>query len=302
MKKKITLMCLLSISLSAYSQVGIHTQNPQGALHVDGAKDNAKTGAPTLTQQLNDFTVTPTGKVGIGTITPAANVDIVGTTFGIKNAQAPSSGSWDNLWFNVGGSISSLNASGAEQGLQFNVGSNSFGTYGDGSQILKTVATMLPSGNLGINTTNPARILDVNANAAPIRLTNLATTNTGSTVLSIDTSGDIRSIPFNNLLAGASSLTNINVDYTATGDETILWNSASSITVTLPMPTQIQVGKTIVLVGAGGQINLAGVLPTVTNSATLSNIPTGKRISIFAINTGVLGNSTRSWVVIAKDF
>lgn len=302
MKKKITLMCLLSISLSAYSQVGIHTQNPQGALHVDGAKDNAKTGAPTLTQQLNDFTVTPTGNVGIGTITPAANVDIVGTTFGIKNAQAPSSGSWDNLWFNVGGSISSLNASGAEQGLQFNVGSNSSGTYGDGSQILKTVATMLPSGNLGINTTNPARILDVNANTAPIRLTNLATTNTGSTVLSIDTSGDIRSIPFNNLLAGASSLTNINADYTATGDETILWNSASSITVTLPMPTQIQVGKTIVLVGAGGQINLAGVLPTVTNSATLSNIPTGKRISIFAINTGVLGNSTRSWVVIAKDF
>jgi hypothetical protein len=46
MKKNVILLCLMMVPLLAYSQVGVGTPNPQGALHVDGAKDNPATGAP----------------------------------------------------------------------------------------------------------------------------------------------------------------------------------------------------------------------------------------------------------------
>jgi hypothetical protein len=71
MKKTFMTLCLVSVSLLSYSQVGISTSNPQGTLHVDGAKDNPDTGVPNASQQSNDFTVTNLGRVGIGTTNPA---------------------------------------------------------------------------------------------------------------------------------------------------------------------------------------------------------------------------------------
>ncbi|MDR4953622.1 hypothetical protein REB14_15695 [Chryseobacterium sp. ES2] len=56
-----------------YSQVGINTANPQGIFHIDGSKDNPATGVPTALQQANDFVVTPTGSVGVGTVSPDAS-------------------------------------------------------------------------------------------------------------------------------------------------------------------------------------------------------------------------------------
>lgn len=97
-------------------------------------------------------------RIGIGNNAPVVKLDIVGTTFGMKSATG--SGSWDNIWFNVTPSIPSINASGAESGLQFNVGANSTGTYGDG-QTLTTVATMLSNGNMGVGSTSPTRKLHV---------------------------------------------------------------------------------------------------------------------------------------------
>jgi len=71
---------LFSIFLSSFTfaQVGIGTQNPQGLFNIDGAKDNATLGAPTSTQQLNDFVVLPDGKVGIGTTEPNQKLQVVG--------------------------------------------------------------------------------------------------------------------------------------------------------------------------------------------------------------------------------
>ncbi|UZT97262.1 hypothetical protein ODZ84_19035 [Chryseobacterium fluminis] len=76
MKKSITFFCMIAFSFS-YAQVGINTTNPQGVFHVDGARDNPSTGAPT-TAQINDFIVTSTGNVGIGIVAPQKKLDING--------------------------------------------------------------------------------------------------------------------------------------------------------------------------------------------------------------------------------
>lgn len=123
----------------------------------------------------NTFSVdAANNRVGLRTSAPSATLDIVGTTFGIKNSAG--TGSWDNLWFNVDSYGPSINASGAENGMTFNVGRNVAGTYGDSNQVLATVATMRPEGNMGIGTTtpNPNAILDLtstNRGFLPPRLT-----------------------------------------------------------------------------------------------------------------------------------
>ncbi|WP_048510926.1 hypothetical protein [Chryseobacterium sp. FH2] len=71
--KKIILLITSLAFVSAYTQVGINTANPQGIFHVDGSRDNAVTGVSTALQQSNDFVVTSNGSVGIGTNTPNAS-------------------------------------------------------------------------------------------------------------------------------------------------------------------------------------------------------------------------------------
>ena len=90
------------------------------------------------------------GKVGIGTSNPLADLDLLGDTLGIRST----AGSWDNLWFYANDSTASINASGAEGGLNFRVGSNTTGTYGNG-QTLTTAMTLLPNGRIGIGTKAP---------------------------------------------------------------------------------------------------------------------------------------------------
>ncbi|MFP3594371.1 hypothetical protein [Chryseobacterium sp. SIMBA_038] len=85
MKKQIILLVTLLISANQYAQVGIRTSNPQTALHVDGAKDNAATGAPTAAQQLNDAVVTSTGNFGLGTIAPTEKLDIAAGNVRIRD-------------------------------------------------------------------------------------------------------------------------------------------------------------------------------------------------------------------------
>ncbi|MGV4415192.1 hypothetical protein [Chryseobacterium sp. T1] len=82
MKKQfITFSLMICAIINA--QVGINTSNPQNAFHIDGEKDNNNTGTPTAAQQANDFLVTSTGSVGIGTTSPTAKLEINnGTTVG----------------------------------------------------------------------------------------------------------------------------------------------------------------------------------------------------------------------------
>ncbi|ASK32032.1 hypothetical protein CEY12_18850 [Chryseobacterium sp. T16E-39] len=75
MRKTILFYCLC-LPIFYYSQVGIGTTNPQAVLHVDGAKDNATTGAPTAAQEANDLVVTATGNVGIGNASPQRSLDV----------------------------------------------------------------------------------------------------------------------------------------------------------------------------------------------------------------------------------
>lgn len=71
--KKIFITVGIFLYSFVFTQVGISTTNPQGVFHVDGGKDNPATGTPSAIQQINDFVVTSTGKVGIGTIQPSSS-------------------------------------------------------------------------------------------------------------------------------------------------------------------------------------------------------------------------------------
>ncbi|EJL70318.1 hypothetical protein [Chryseobacterium populi] len=79
MKKLLLLACIILGIQKIQSQVGINTPNPQGILHVDGAKDNNTAGVPTLAQQANDFIITSSGNTGIGTTAPNSTLVIDGT-------------------------------------------------------------------------------------------------------------------------------------------------------------------------------------------------------------------------------
>ena len=88
MKKNIIISIGLLLSGFSYSQVGINTANPQGIFNIDGGKDNPTTGsANTDADQLNDFTVTAAGNVGIGKIAPSTKLHITtGGTAATPNA------------------------------------------------------------------------------------------------------------------------------------------------------------------------------------------------------------------------
>lgn len=89
MNKNIIISIGLLLSGFSYSQVGINTSNPQGIFNIDGGKDNPTTGTGhTPEQQLNDFTVTAAGNVGIGKIAPSTKLHI--TTGGTATTPNPS--------------------------------------------------------------------------------------------------------------------------------------------------------------------------------------------------------------------
>ncbi|MGH1519772.1 hypothetical protein [Chryseobacterium sp. JK1] len=92
MKRKLLLTVSVVISGFTFAQFGLYTSNPQGTFHIDGGKDNPKTGAPSVVQQSNDFTVMVNNgvgqgsiSVGIGTTVPSERLDIANGNLKIRD-------------------------------------------------------------------------------------------------------------------------------------------------------------------------------------------------------------------------
>lgn len=74
------------------SQIGIQTDFPRTLFHIDGAKDNPQNSTSTITaaQQQNDIVIDSNGRLGVGTISPEAKLDIehskdiTGDEYGLK--------------------------------------------------------------------------------------------------------------------------------------------------------------------------------------------------------------------------
>lgn len=77
MKKKILLlMGVFSLGI-IHAQVGINTKNPLGAFHIDPKANTTGTVAAPVNDS-DDFIVSNSGKVGIGTVAPSASLDVRG--------------------------------------------------------------------------------------------------------------------------------------------------------------------------------------------------------------------------------
>ena len=84
-KKLLTVVKVFAFSTLYFAQVGVNTSNPQAIFHIDGAKDNATSGTPSVVQQANDFAVTNTGQVGMGTIAPTEKLDVSSGNVRVRN-------------------------------------------------------------------------------------------------------------------------------------------------------------------------------------------------------------------------
>ncbi|MGV0977919.1 hypothetical protein [Empedobacter falsenii] len=88
MKKSVFLFTTL-FSVLSFGQVGINTENPQGIFNVDGKSSpettNPKTGIPDPLQASDDFVITSSGSVGIGTISPDPSAILDVNTDGASN-------------------------------------------------------------------------------------------------------------------------------------------------------------------------------------------------------------------------
>lgn len=90
-------------------------------------------------------------RIGIGNTAPNLSLDVTsGNGIGVKVSNAFQ---WDHLYLFSDTVSSFITAGGADNGLHFRVGSGASGTYG--GQTYTTAMTIMPSGNIGIGTTNP---------------------------------------------------------------------------------------------------------------------------------------------------
>jgi hypothetical protein len=139
MKKSFTFLLLAGSSLFL-AQVGVNTPNPQASLHIDGAKNNPATGVPSALQQIDDFAVTSTGSIGIGTIAPDASaaLDIKSTTKGFLPPRTTLVSSTDAVTIPspaTGLTVYHSGNAAMEAGLYSNVGTSSSPSWNKGQAV-----------------------------------------------------------------------------------------------------------------------------------------------------------------------
>lgn len=157
MKKNVLLICSLIVSSLAYSQIGINTPNPQGILHIDGAKDNPETGTPTAVQQTNDFAILNNGNVGIGITAPNAPLQF-GTTVSNRKIVLWQSLNNDHQFYGFGVNGGSLR-------YQTDTPSSAHVFYAaTGATTSNELMRIRGNGNVGIGTSAPTAKLDVAGN------------------------------------------------------------------------------------------------------------------------------------------
>jgi hypothetical protein len=181
MKKNVSALMLIILGFLSFAnaQVGISTSNPQGTLHVDGAKDNPVTGTPSVIQQANDVVVTNIGDLGVGITTPTNKLHVVASSanlnryvlidapsgtnnlaiMALRNTSPLAAGNFSLLGFTNSGPT----AGGASWGIgsirtstdeDFFMGNSLGGGYLERLRITS-------SGNVGIGTSSPTELLDV---------------------------------------------------------------------------------------------------------------------------------------------
>jgi hypothetical protein len=112
MKKQILfLLCLLG-GFGATAQdptgiIGINTENPRGVLHIDGATTPATTnpqaGDVSPAQAVDDVIVNSQGRIGIGHLSPEAQIDIRSATPGALRIQDGTEGDEELLFSDANG-------------------------------------------------------------------------------------------------------------------------------------------------------------------------------------------------------
>jgi hypothetical protein len=112
MKKRILFLCLLGgLGATAQAQsgiIGINTENPKGVLHIDGASmppatTNPQTGDVSPAQAVDDVIVDAQGRIGIGHLSPEAQIDIHSDTPGAIRIQDGTEGEGKLLFSDANG-------------------------------------------------------------------------------------------------------------------------------------------------------------------------------------------------------
>ncbi|PWN58320.1 tail fiber domain-containing protein [Chryseobacterium viscerum] len=177
MKKNVTILSAILCFGSAFSQVGINTQNPLGIFHVDGSKDNPNTGVPNATQQSNDLIMLNNGYIGIGNVLPKQQLHItqLNATSGITNSFISGIAITGNSTaFDASGPglyLENVNAPTGSRVLKINYTRNdtepylNFQTVSDnaGSSVAN-ILSLTSSGKLGLGTTSPTEKIHVIGN------------------------------------------------------------------------------------------------------------------------------------------
>ncbi|UZU00081.1 hypothetical protein ODZ84_11145 [Chryseobacterium fluminis] len=243
----------------AKSQVGISTQNPQGTLHVDGAKDNPATGAPSASQAANDVVITSTGDMGVGTTVPDTKLHVVSSVananrynlidatagtnqYGIialRNTSPLATGNYSLIGFTNSGPTSggtNWALGSVRTGATLSNGSEEDFYIGNslGGNLLERMRINSTTGNVGIGTSAPTNKLHVNA-TDPLRLEGLQASSGTSGSLTVNSTGVVQLRNSSSISAvraiGNVSIT-VNNTFTTIGTPTETFDNLNELTVT----------------------------------------------------------------------